>query len=79
MSHTQANKISKQEVKLVEHQSKILQQAQTSALKQWEMALKADPLSYSLTADEAAPPAVQPQALNATEQRPSDSMASSGA
>ena len=60
-------------------QSKMLEQAQKSALGQWEMALKADPRSYTVVAEDAAPAVAEPQADGAAEQPPLDNMAASGA
>jgi hypothetical protein len=76
-------KLSKQEQRLITQQGKLLQQAQTSALRQWEMALKEDPRSFTLVSDDVPSAGQAPQApqavANATEQPPLDNMAASGA
>jgi hypothetical protein len=73
-------KLGKQEQRLIERQGSMLQQAQNSALKQWEMALKEDPRSFTLASDDVPPGGQAPQAVaNATEQPPVDKMAASGA
>jgi hypothetical protein len=53
-THTQVQRFDKEEQSLVVKQTKMLQSAQVAALHQWEMALKADPRSFSSLPDAAA-------------------------